>query len=257
MKKVPPTSVLIWITAIPTAILYTVFLISSFILHSGFSSYLIGITVLALTAAAILLTYRGPKWLRRIFCIGLCFYIATFLVLSTWIFVLWNRNEEMKSITDETCIFLVFGCHTNGLTPSKELASRLNVAHDMLQQNPDAICIVSGGQGKNETVSEAYAMQQYLISRGIDASRILLEDRASSTVYNLSYSYALIREKGLENLPVYAISSLYHLPRISYLDTHQDHALSGYIGASVDRLDTLLYSLVREYMAFYKSFAIH
>ena len=74
--------------------------------------------------------------------------------------------------------------------------------------------IVSGGMGPGESVTEAEAMRDWLTAHGISEDRILLEDRATSTQENLSFSFALIRERGDEpDGKVAIVSSAYHLYR--------------------------------------------
>ncbi|WP_322353888.1 YdcF family protein [Paratractidigestivibacter sp.] len=77
-------------------------------------------------------------------------------------------------------------------TPSNVLRYRLDTAADYLRQNPRTRCIVSGGQGGNEPTTEAACMASYLREQGIDASRIVLEDRSRSTVENLRFSRGLL-----------------------------------------------------------------
>ncbi len=52
--------------------------------------------------------------------------------------------------------------------------------------------IVSGGQGANETISEAEAMKQYLIRSHIPDEDILLENQSTTTYENLLYSKRLM-----------------------------------------------------------------
>lgn len=87
---------------------------------------------------------------------------------------------------------IVLGAQVREDGPSVVLRYRLDAAIDYLIENPDTICIVSGGQGKNEPVSEAEGMAEYLIKNGIEKSRIILEDKSTSTVENIQYSKALI-----------------------------------------------------------------
>ena len=62
----------------------------------------------------------------------------------------------------------------------------------LLNENPDTLCVVSGGQGINEPFSEAEGMADYLIEHGIEASRILLEDKATNTAENIILSKTLM-----------------------------------------------------------------
>ena len=76
--------------------------------------------------------------------------------------------------------------------PSVVLRYRLDTAISYLNENPNTICIVSGGQGFNEPFSEAEGMADYLIENGIEKSRILLEDESTNTLENIRNSKALM-----------------------------------------------------------------
>ena len=88
----------------------------------------------------------------------------------------------------------VLGAQVRESGPSAALKYRLDEAVEYLEDNPKTICIVSGGQGANEPYSEAEGMAQYLKEQGIDASRILLEDKSLNTEQNMEYSKALIKD---------------------------------------------------------------
>lgn len=57
-----------------------------------------------------------------------------------------------------------------------------------------AIFVPSGGQGKNEPISEAAAMKRYLLEQGIAPEQILVEDRSKNTRQNMQFSKELIGE---------------------------------------------------------------
>lgn len=54
--------------------------------------------------------------------------------------------------------------------------------------------IFSGGQGPDEKISEAAAMQQYAIDHGIPAAATLLEDKSRTTLENMRFSAAIIND---------------------------------------------------------------
>lgn len=64
----------------------------------------------------------------------------------------------------------MLGAGLNGDKPSAVLEMRLERAHLYLQEHPQTIVIVSGGQGPTEPVSEAESMQNWLLGKGIPAS---------------------------------------------------------------------------------------
>ncbi|MBO6046420.1 MAG: YdcF family protein [Erysipelotrichaceae bacterium] len=93
---------------------------------------------------------------------------------------------------------VVLGCLVRGTTPSMSLRERLDTAYDYLNDHPETSCIVSGGQGDRENISEAECMYRYLIARGIDASRLYKEDQSINTRENLAFSLEVIKEHHLD-----------------------------------------------------------
>ena len=94
------------------------------------------------------------------------------------------------------------------------LSNLLDTAADYLNTHPDTVCVVSGGQGGGESVTEASAMQKYLVERkGIEPSRILVEDRATSTLENFEYSKVLIEEALGENARIAFVTTDFHVFR--------------------------------------------
>ena len=109
---------------------------------------------------------------------------------------------------------IVLGCKVNPNGPSLSLLKRLEAAYDYLTENPSVPCILSGGQGADEHISEAQAMYDWLTARGIDESRLFREDKSTSTFENLSFSQKIIET---ENLPpaVTIITNDFHQYRAS------------------------------------------
>lgn len=58
-----------------------------------------------------------------------------------------------------------------------------------------AVFVPSGGQGPDETISEAAAMKRYILEQGIPAEQILTEDQSKNTEENMRFSGNLIRER--------------------------------------------------------------
>ena len=89
---------------------------------------------------------------------------------------------------------IVLGAQIREDGPSTVLRYRLDEAIEYLNENPDTICIVSGGQGPNEPYPEADGMAKYLIEKGIDSKRIILEGESQTTVENIRNSKKLMDE---------------------------------------------------------------
>ena len=76
---------------------------------------------------------------------------------------------------------------------SKLLSDRIDKAIKVYSTDPSpTILIPSGGQGGDETVSEAEAMAEYMLDKGIPESDILLEDQSGTTLENLKNCKAII-----------------------------------------------------------------
>ena len=113
-----------------------------------------------------------------------------------------------------------------------------------LNENPETVCIVAGGQGKNEPYSEAYGMAQYLMQNGIDKDRILLEDQSKTTEENLRYSRKFLPE----GAKVGIITNDFHMFRA--LQIAQKQGLSDVCGIAADSTKFYLpNNMLREYFA--------
>ena len=78
----------------------------------------------------------------------------------------------------------------------------------------DVVFVPSGGQGKDEPLSEAQAMKNYLLSIGIPEERILAEDRSLNTYQNFGYSKELIdRHFGSGDAKIAFSTTNYHVFR--------------------------------------------
>ncbi|MBO5055851.1 MAG: YdcF family protein [Lachnospiraceae bacterium] len=83
---------------------------------------------------------------------------------------------------------VVLGAQMKASGPSKALQYRLDEAVRYLEENPDTLVIVSGGQGLDEHISEAQGMYDYLAQKGIASGRIIKEDKSRNTFQNLTFS---------------------------------------------------------------------
>lgn len=109
---------------------------------------------------------------------------------------------------------VVLGAGVHGTTPSLSLRSRLDAAYEYLTAHPDAIAIVSGGQGPGEDISEAQCMFDDLVSKGIDPARIWMEDKSTSTRENIRFTMALLEQRtGSRPEKINVLSNEFHLLR--------------------------------------------
>lgn len=130
-----------------------------------------------------------------------------------------EENESMTDLEDasendpdESRTVIVLGARVYENRLSTALKYRLDAAYEYLVDHPLSTCIVTGGQGDNEPCTEASLMYAYLIERGIDESRIYIEDESTDTVENIRYSIKIIQENTL-NDRVAIVTSDYHIYR--------------------------------------------
>ena len=79
------------------------------------------------------------------------------------------------------------------------------------------LLVMSGGQGPDEPTSEARAMADYAIARGVPAEQILLEDRSTTTRTNIAYTRDLLAERGMVDPQVLLVTSSFHAVRTAIL----------------------------------------
>lgn len=108
---------------------------------------------------------------------------------------------------------VVLGCAVKGSRPSRVLQERIDAAYDYLQEHPEAVCVLSGGKGRGEDISEAECMYQELVRAGIDDSRLYREAESVNTKENLENSIKILDELDMEAEAVTIISSEFHLYR--------------------------------------------
>ena len=109
---------------------------------------------------------------------------------------------------------IVLGTTVEGTEPSPMLADRIEAAAKYMENNPDVIAVVTGGDPDGSLISEAQCMYNGLTELGIDGSRILMEDRATSTAENFRFSLQLLEDE-LGRVPtnIGVLSSEFHLLR--------------------------------------------
>lgn len=105
---------------------------------------------------------------------------------------------------------IVLGAHVNGTRLTKALLERTRRALQYLQKNPETKAVLSGGIGEGEEITEAEAMYRYLTKYGIDGTRLIKEERSTSTKENLDFSLELI---GNKNARIGVVTNNFHVFR--------------------------------------------
>lgn len=177
---------------------------------------------LLIALAAVLSVFGAAGGLRsRRLARGIRCFIALCLVLGLAAFAFFEGYVISRAKTDDetpAAAVIILGAGVYGTRPSLSLTVRLDAALDYVKTRPDIPIVLSGGQGSGEDISEAEAMRVYLTSRGVDESRLILEDRSTSTKENLENSLALLARRGITpESGIAVVSADYHLARAGLL----------------------------------------
>ena len=172
-----------------------------------------------------------PLPVKILFLAGVFLGIAVTAVAELLVLSGFRRTDGEKPE-----VLIVLGAQVWPDGPSVSLKYRLDTAAEILKEDENILCIVSGGQGSNEPCTEAEMMAAYLTEQGIAPERILREDRSVNTVENIRFSMqlmdltkkrtgivtnnfhvyrgtAIARTQGMENaIGIPAPSSAFYLP---------------------------------------------
>lgn len=161
-------------------------------------------------------------------------------------------NEFKSTVIDYNRVdyIIILGAGLDGAEVSTRLKKRLDQAYHYLKNN-DAPIIVSGGQGPDELVTEAYAMSVYLVKKGIDKERLILEDQSTSTQENLLFSSKYIPN---DKKDIIIVTSDYHMFRAKMLAKRLNFNVQGISAKSLRK--KLPKQFLREIFAIIKDLVV-
>ena len=153
-----------------------------------------------------LYTQKGfPKFFKICFFAGVCVVLILSLFLAIY--------GVSDSCTYQEDAVIVLGTSVHGTEISKTLKYRLDKAVEYHKKNPEALIVVSGGQGVQEDVTEAYAMEQYLIQNGVNPDKIIKEEKSTSTSENIKFSKEILDTYFEGDYSVTVITNAFHVYR--------------------------------------------
>lgn len=154
-----------------------------------------------------------PTFIISLFCFLEC------LILSI---VIYGIRSSKRKINYDKDYIIILGCairKDGTLLPL--LRGRVDRAIEFAKEqknisNKDIIFIPSGGQGKDEVISESLAMKNYLLENNIKEENIIMEDKSTSTYENMLFSKKII-DKHNKNSKVVFSTTNYHIFRSGVL----------------------------------------
>ena len=168
---------------------------------------------------------------------GVCFLIIEGCVISGF-----SRHGEPK-----LDYIIVLGAQVYEHGPSRVLKYRLDEAIEYLNDNPDTMCIVSGGKGHNEPFAEAIGMADYFKKNGISEERIVLETKSLTTEQNISNSMELMEKDSSVGI----VTNNFHMFRAIQIAKKQ--GLKNVCGIAAESTQLYLHNnMLREFFAMVK-----
>ncbi|SDX28711.1 YdcF family protein [Eubacterium barkeri] len=151
-----------------------------------------------------------PRIVEMIFYTGMA--LAAYLPMMMIGFLLYAMLYQKLPIKRKPDYIVILGCGLADDQVTPLLASRLDrgMAFDQ-QTGQQSIFLVSGGKGADEPISEAQAMANYLMEKGIPQERIWKEDQSTTTKENLIFSKKMMEKQNPNYFCVIATNNFHVL----------------------------------------------
>lgn len=193
-----------------------------------------------------------PDWFNTL--ISVIPLIGIYLIICSYNFLMNVFLYQFVPKRYKANYLIVLGAGLiNGDTVSRLLGNRIDAAikfanKQVKKGRPAPKIVFSGGQGKDEKLSEASAMANYAIEHGWDKDLIILEDKSVNTLQNMQFSKAIIQKDfGNEDAYIKFFSNNYHIFRAGLYAKMAGLAANG-VGAPT-RFYFLPNALIREFVA--------
>ncbi len=188
---------------------------SIYLVGSGTFSFIIWLGMAALFGLAFFLAGNG-RWQRVPALFRKVCYTLIVIALLVVIFCMGAMASHFGDKGEKDLDYIVvLGAQMRSNGPSIIFKYRLDAAYEYLSENPGTVCIVSGGQGTNESVSEGEGGKEYLESKGIPSERIIAETKAIDTTENIALSLDIMKQhSGIEDeLRIGIVTNNFHVFR--------------------------------------------
>lgn len=186
-------SILLLILGIISLVYYIIIIFYAGI-SSSFSFIWLLLGIVCISLYFIIIYCRSNEiYLRKIIQVILIAVISIGIIAFSLIegTIIMHANQKAGKNRD---YLIVLGAQIKGTRVTRTLKKRLDTAVIYLKDNPNTTVITSGGQGNGEDLTEAEAMKRYMISQGVDAKRILKEDKSTNTQENITFSKKLLKD---------------------------------------------------------------
>lgn len=186
--------------------------------YAGFgASFLVIWPVAGVLCLGVALALRMRSCGRWMWCLprGIRLLVGSVVLAGVLLFAVMEGlivSQMFAKGEPELEYVLVLGAQVRGDRVSRALEDRLKTAKAYLEENPGTKAVLSGGQGSGENISEARAMYDWLVERGISADRLIMEDRSTTTWENMMFSRRLIPEDAAD-VRIGVVTNNFHVYR--------------------------------------------
>ena len=210
-KRSMPIRIIVVLTLAVIALIYSVAV-------RMFSNFNFGILLAYLVTAGLWIYGLFYKPIDR-FCeagfgrlLKILFFIGISIFAALLVFVAVSGYSNRPAGNEKAVIVLGAGLKKD--VPSGLLQRRLDAALEYYKEHPEAVLVVTGGQGRDETIPEAEAMARYLRERGVPEEALIVENKSTSTEENLLFAKKLLKQHGISTEePVAVVTNAFHCYR--------------------------------------------
>ena len=188
---------------------------------------------------------------RRVFQTALTLALVSLICIESYVINI--GRSDLSALPADAVV--VLGAGANGTQPSLSLYTRLTVALDYLEENPDVPVVLTGGRGYGEEITEAQCMYDWLTARGVDPARLILEEQAGNTAENFAFSRKLLEEQGIDPAEdrVAVVTNDFHIARSRLIAARQGYGYAFGVPAELPWLHLEVNYYLREAFAMVKT----
>lgn len=149
---------------------------------------------------------RGGALLRFLAAAAVTGWLLSFTAV-----LLWSKREDSRP----SDVLVVLGAAQYDGKPSPVLRARLDHAFGLWKKGLAPKVILTGGQGRGDTTSEAAVGRNYLSRLGVPADALMQEDEGRSSEESMAAVAELMRSQGLKSATF--VSDPFHMLRVELL----------------------------------------
>lgn len=163
-------------------------------------------------------------------------------------------HDALKKYDDDCEYLMILGSVViDEDEPSRQLTERMERALTYLNLHKHAKAVCCGGCfRKEQKISEAEIIKRFLVNNGIDESRILLEDKSTTTYENFDFALKIIKAdsgKSIDEIKIGFLTSDYHIFRSGVIAKQMGIKIVRKVSAASE--SEILKRYLREYFVSY------